>query len=131
MHIEKILLRDVGPFDDEGAEIAIESLPYRRTSMKRPRHDVWATLRVGPRAPSVASMPATLATIEPLVPPGPIQPTRTVRLGARRRVPLGAGLFDFQRPHDRGQSPGGRPVHLASDSMEQSGAIGVAWGRQA
>jgi FtsP/CotA-like multicopper oxidase with cupredoxin domain len=73
----------VGPFDDEGAEIAIESLPYRRTAMKRPRHDVWATLRVGPRAPSVASIPETLATIEPLVPTGPVQPTRTVRLGAR------------------------------------------------
>ena len=50
----------VGPFDDEGAEIAIESLPYRRTSMKRPRRDRWGTLRVGPRAPSVASIPATL-----------------------------------------------------------------------
>src|SRR5205085_3779512 len=47
----------VGPFDDEGAEIAIESLPYRRTAMKRPRRDVWGTLRVGPRARSVASTP--------------------------------------------------------------------------
>ena len=63
--------------------IAIESLPYRRTAMKRPRRDRWGTLRVGPRAPSVASIPAALATIEPLVPAGPIQPTRTVRLGAR------------------------------------------------
>jgi FtsP/CotA-like multicopper oxidase with cupredoxin domain len=73
----------VGPFEDEGAEIAIESLPYRRTSMKRPRRDRWGTLRVGPPAPSLASIPAPLATIEPLVPTGPIQPTRTVRLGAR------------------------------------------------
>jgi FtsP/CotA-like multicopper oxidase with cupredoxin domain len=73
----------VGPFEDEGAEIAIESLPYRRTSMKRPRYDTWGTLRVGPRAPSVASIPAVLATIAPLVPAGPIEPTRTVRLGAR------------------------------------------------
>jgi len=73
----------VGPFDDEGAEIAIESLPYRRTSMKRPRRNVWGTLRVGPRAASVASVPATLATITPLVPAGPIEPTRIVRLGAR------------------------------------------------
>ena len=48
----------VGPFEDEGAEIAIESLPYRRTAMKRPRHDIWGTLRVGPRAPSLASIPA-------------------------------------------------------------------------
>jgi FtsP/CotA-like multicopper oxidase with cupredoxin domain len=75
----------VGPFDDEGAEIAIASLPYRRTAMKRPRHDTWGKLRVGPRVPSVrgASVPATLAEIEPLVPPGAVQPTRTVRLGAR------------------------------------------------
>jgi len=73
----------VGPFDDEGAEIAIESLPYRRTSMKRPRHHTWGTLRVGPRAASVASIPATLATITPLVSAGPIEPTRIVRLGAR------------------------------------------------
>jgi FtsP/CotA-like multicopper oxidase with cupredoxin domain len=73
----------VGPFDDEGAEMAIESLPYRRTAMRRPRRDRWGTLRVGPRAPSVASIPAVLATIAPLVPAGPVTPTRTVRLGAR------------------------------------------------
>ena len=73
----------VGPFDDEGAEIAIESLPYRRTSMKRPRRDRWGTLRVGPRAPSVASIPVALAKIVPLVPPGIVEPTRLVRLGAR------------------------------------------------
>jgi FtsP/CotA-like multicopper oxidase with cupredoxin domain len=73
----------VGPFEDEGAEIAIESLPYRRTAVKRARRDPWSTLRVGPRAPSVTSIPDTLATITPLVPAGPITPTRTVRLGAR------------------------------------------------
>jgi len=73
----------VGPFDDEGAEVAIESLPYRRTAMKRPRRDTWGKLRIGPRAPSVASIPGTLATIAPLLPAGPIEPTRIVRLGAR------------------------------------------------
>jgi FtsP/CotA-like multicopper oxidase with cupredoxin domain len=73
----------VGPFDDEGATIAIESLPYRRSAMKRPRRTAWGTLRIGPRAPSQASVPARLATIEPLVAPGPVTPTRTVRLGAR------------------------------------------------
>jgi FtsP/CotA-like multicopper oxidase with cupredoxin domain len=89
----------VGPFDDEGAEIAIESLPYRRTSMKRPRRDVWAKLRVGPRAPSVASIPATLATIEPLVPAGPVQPTRTVRLGARMTLHGHDWLINDQQHH--------------------------------
>jgi FtsP/CotA-like multicopper oxidase with cupredoxin domain len=73
----------VGPFEDEGVELAIESLPYRRTAMKRPRRDVWGTLRVGPRAPSVASIPVAPATFEPLLPLGPVAPTRTVRLGAR------------------------------------------------
>jgi len=73
----------VGPFEDEGSEITIESLPYRRTAMKRPRRDVWGKLRVGPRAASVASIPTALSMITPLVPAGPIEPTRTVRLGAR------------------------------------------------
>lgn len=73
----------VGPFEDEGAQIAIESLPYRRTAMRRPRRDVWGSLRVGPRAPSVALIPEVLSTIAPLVPPGPLTPTRTIRLGAR------------------------------------------------
>jgi len=73
----------VGPFDDEGAEIVIESLPYRRTKMKWPRRTQWGTLRVGPRAPSRASIPAALATITPLIPEGPVTPNRIVRLGAR------------------------------------------------
>jgi FtsP/CotA-like multicopper oxidase with cupredoxin domain len=73
----------VGPFDDEGAEIAIESLPYRRTGMKRPRYQRWGTLYVGARKPSRATELGQLAAIEPLVADGPVQPTRTVRLGAR------------------------------------------------
>jgi FtsP/CotA-like multicopper oxidase with cupredoxin domain len=73
----------VGPFEDTGAVIAIESLPYRRTAMKRPARSEWGTLRVGPRARSRAAIPERLATIEPLVPPGPTTPTRTIRLGAR------------------------------------------------
>ncbi len=89
----------VGPFDDEGAEIAIESLPYRRTAMKRPRRDVWGKLRVGPRASSVASIPATLATIEPLVPEGPIEPTRTVRLGARMTLHGHDWLINGEQHH--------------------------------
>jgi FtsP/CotA-like multicopper oxidase with cupredoxin domain len=73
----------VGPFDDEGAEIAIESLPYRRSMMVWPRHLTWATLHVGPRKPSRATQLGQLATIEPLVADGPVQVTRTIRLGAR------------------------------------------------
>jgi FtsP/CotA-like multicopper oxidase with cupredoxin domain len=73
----------VGPFEDEGTELAIESLKYRRTKMKWPRRTRWGTLRVGPRAPSQASIPAGLAVITPLVEPGPVTPNRIVRLGAR------------------------------------------------
>ena len=91
----------VGPFDDEGAEIAIESLPYRRTAMKRPRRDTWGTLRVGARAPSVAVVPEVLRTIRPLVPPGSITPTRTVRLGARMTLHGHDWLVnDEQHHHD-------------------------------
>ncbi len=89
----------VGPFEDEGAEIAIESLPYRRTSVKRPRRDRWGTLRVGPRAPSVTSIPTPLATIEPLVPAGPIQSTRTVRLGARMTLHGHDWLINGEQHH--------------------------------
>jgi FtsP/CotA-like multicopper oxidase with cupredoxin domain len=73
----------VGPFDDEGAAIEIESLPYRRTLMKWPRRVQLGTLRVGARKPSRASQLGALATIVPLVPAGPVEPNRTVRLGAR------------------------------------------------
>jgi FtsP/CotA-like multicopper oxidase with cupredoxin domain len=91
----------VGPFEDEGATIAIESLPYRRTSMKRPRRDTWGTLRVGPRAPSVAAVPDVLRTIAPLVPAGPITPTRIVRLGARMTLHGHDWLVnDEQHHHD-------------------------------
>jgi FtsP/CotA-like multicopper oxidase with cupredoxin domain len=74
----------VGPFADEGSPIAIESLKYRRSLMKWPRRLTWGTLHVGPRKPSrVAALPGELARIEPLVADGPVQPTRTIRLGAR------------------------------------------------
>ncbi|MFO0615928.1 MAG: multicopper oxidase family protein [Polyangiaceae bacterium] len=89
----------VGPFEDEGAELAIESLPYRRTSMKRPRRDRWGTLRVGPRARSIASRAIASAPIEPLVPVGRIDPTRTVRLGARMTLHGHDWLINDQTHH--------------------------------
>jgi FtsP/CotA-like multicopper oxidase with cupredoxin domain len=90
----------VGPFDDEGAEIAIESLPYRRTKMKWPRRTEWGTLRVGPRAPSRASIPASLATIHSLVPEGSLSPTRIVRLGARMTLHGHDWLINDETHHD-------------------------------
>jgi FtsP/CotA-like multicopper oxidase with cupredoxin domain len=73
----------VGPFEDEGAELAIESLPYRRTLMRWPRRTRWGTLKVGPRAPSRAVPTPPRGPVTALVPPGPVTPTRTIRLGAR------------------------------------------------
>jgi FtsP/CotA-like multicopper oxidase with cupredoxin domain len=69
----------VGPFGDEGASIAIESLPYSRGMGNKPRYSKWGTLRVGPRKPSRASVAWQLPTVEPLVPPGPVTPTREIR----------------------------------------------------
>ena len=92
----------IGPFEDEGAELAIESLPYRRTAMKRPRLDTWGKLRVGPRARSLATVPAATATLWPLVPEGPRKPTRTVRLGARMTLHGHDWLInDQQHYHDQ------------------------------
>lgn len=91
----------VGPFDDEGAEVAIESLPYRRTAMKRPRRDTWGKLRVGPRAASVATLPPASSSIWRLAPEGPLTPTRTVRLGARMTLHGHDWLInDRQHYHD-------------------------------
>ncbi|MCE9578061.1 MAG: multicopper oxidase family protein [Deltaproteobacteria bacterium] len=73
----------VGPFDDVGAAIAIESLPYKRSGMKRARRATWGALRVGPRQPSRALLPEVLATITPLITDGDLTPTRTIELGAR------------------------------------------------
>ncbi len=76
----------VGPFDDEGAEIAIESLPYRRTAMRRPRRTRWGTLTVGPREPSRSTFTGVTGAppIAPLVAASePLVPTRVIRLGAK------------------------------------------------
>lgn len=71
----------VGPFEEEGARIPIESLPYKRSNVAWSRRDEWATLRVGP-AKARRATPAIGAVIEPLT-DEPLHPTRTIRLGAR------------------------------------------------
>jgi len=67
----------VGPFA-EGQTLAIESLEYRRRTMKSRGNERFGTLVVGPAKPSRASIPARLRTIEPLV-EGDVEPNRTVR----------------------------------------------------
>jgi FtsP/CotA-like multicopper oxidase with cupredoxin domain len=70
----------VGPFQ-EGETIAVEALPYNRGAGK-PRTERFATLQVGPAAPSRAQIPPVLRHIEPLA-PSDAPPNRTIRLGTR------------------------------------------------
>jgi len=70
----------VGPFA-EGEIITLESLAYDRGMVKEPPTR-YATVRIGPPAPSHASIPATLRSIEPLVTSG-VAPNRTVHLQGR------------------------------------------------
>src|SRR5918999_424298 len=66
----------VGPFD-EGETLEVEALKYNRGAFAIPKRERFATLRVGPRAPSRAVVPDSLREIEPLV-TGPVTPTREV-----------------------------------------------------
>ena len=69
----------VGPFEEDEL-LEIEALPYDRGRGESPR-ERFASLRVGPAAPSSAEIPATLRHIEPLAEPGS-EPTRTISLKA-------------------------------------------------
>jgi len=80
----------VGPFA-EGEVVGIDALRYDRTTIARPRNERFATLRVGPAAPSRAAIPARLRDIEPLV-TGPVTPTHEVHLGVRMSL---RRLVDF------------------------------------
>jgi FtsP/CotA-like multicopper oxidase with cupredoxin domain len=70
----------VGPFP-ESETIEVASLAYSR-GMLTEESARYATVRVGPQAPSSASIPATLRAIEPLV-TGEVTPNRTVHLQGR------------------------------------------------
>jgi FtsP/CotA-like multicopper oxidase with cupredoxin domain len=70
----------VGPFT-EGDTFLLESLPYDR-GMPKDEGGRYATVHVGPAAPSRAHIPAKLRTIEPLVPDAAaVVVNRTVELG--------------------------------------------------
>jgi FtsP/CotA-like multicopper oxidase with cupredoxin domain len=69
----------VGPFAD-GESLRIESLPYNRGAFRKSRDsELFATLHVGPSAPSRAFLAGTLRPIAPLV-AGRVAATREVRL---------------------------------------------------
>jgi FtsP/CotA-like multicopper oxidase with cupredoxin domain len=70
----------VGPFAG-GETLHIESLPFKRGSFRASKEpELFATLKVGPSAPTRASLPQTLRQIQPLV-SGPVSATREIRLG--------------------------------------------------
>ena len=56
-----------GPFN-EGETFAIESLPYNRSTFLKAKREKFATVKVGQAKPSIAFIPDTLRTIEPLAP---------------------------------------------------------------
>jgi FtsP/CotA-like multicopper oxidase with cupredoxin domain len=89
----------VGPFA-EGETLRIEALRYDRHTIARPRDECFATLRVGPAAPSRAVIPATPREIQPLV-TEPVAPTREVHLGERASLTHGAEFFINNEQHHR------------------------------
>jgi FtsP/CotA-like multicopper oxidase with cupredoxin domain len=91
----------VGPFA-EGETIAVESLPYDRRAIARPRTERLATVRVGAPRPSSAEIPATLRHIEPLV-TGPVTATREVHLGVRPSLRTGVKFVVNGEAHHRDQ----------------------------
>ena len=104
----------VGPFS-EGELLKIEALPYDRGKGETPR-ERFATLRVGPAAPSRAAIPDRLRQIEPLVTAG-AAPTRTIDLKAlmhggqhQRDEPVRVGeLQIWELVNETGQD---HPFHL-------------------
>jgi len=91
----------VGPFA-EGEALRVETLPYSRGAFRIPRRETFATVRVGPAAPSRAVVPETLRRIEPLV-TGPVAPTREVRLGFRLSREHGVDFTINRELHHRAE----------------------------
>ena len=89
----------VGPFV-EGETLRVESLPYNRMTVARARRETFATLRVGPAAPSRTEIRRLLRHIEPLV-SGPVTPTREVHLGVKPSLRHGVDFVINQEPHHR------------------------------
>ena len=91
----------VGPFA-EGEVLNVYALRYERRTVARPKNERFATLRVGPAAPSRASIPAKLRDIPPLV-TGPVTPTREVHLGIRGSMKHGVDFLVNKEQHHRDQ----------------------------
>ncbi|HEU4586912.1 MAG TPA: multicopper oxidase family protein [Gemmatimonadaceae bacterium] len=87
----------VGPFT-EGELLNVDALRYNRRTVARPRNERFATLRVGPAAPSHAVIPPKLRDIPPLV-TGPVTPTREVHLGVRPSLRHGVDFLINKEQH--------------------------------
>lgn len=89
----------VGPFA-EGETIAVEALRHSRGSFAPARRAGFATVRVGPAAPSRARIPADLRVLEPLV-AGPTKATREIRLGFKVSAKRGVDFTINRELHHR------------------------------
>lgn len=89
----------VGPFE-EGETLEVESLRYFRASVAKAKRERFATLRVGPTAPSHAVIPDVLRVIEPLV-KGGVTPNREVHLGFRLNLKEGVRFTVNHEFHHR------------------------------
>jgi FtsP/CotA-like multicopper oxidase with cupredoxin domain len=107
----------VGPFD-EGEVINVTSLPYDRGMVKE-KGARFATVRVGRRAPSHATIPPQLRRIEPLV-TGEVTPNRTVHLQGRPSLRHGVNWQIDGEAHHHDE-----PVHVGElqvwDIVNESG----------
>lgn len=84
----------------EGEVLQVEALRFDRGSFKRPRRETFATVRVGPAAPSHAALPPVLRHIDPLV-DGPVSATREVRLGWKLSRAHGVDFTINKESHHR------------------------------
>ena len=89
----------VGPFA-EGETLLVEGLKRSRGTFGRQKRESFATLRVGPAAPSHAVIPERLREIEPLV-SGAATPTREVVLGFRMSMKRGVDFVINHESHHR------------------------------
>jgi FtsP/CotA-like multicopper oxidase with cupredoxin domain len=95
----------VGPFA-EGETLQVESLAYDRRTIARAKGETFATIRVGPAAPSRAIIPQTLRVIDELV-TGPVSATREVHLGFKLSAKHGVDFVINKERHHRD-----RPVRV-------------------
>ncbi len=94
-----------GPFT-EGETFAIESLPYQRGTMLKPKQETFAIAKVGRQRESKAFIPDRLRRIEPLA-PGDAPVTRKIKLSEVLSITRGVDFKVNGHEHLEDQ-----PVHV-------------------